>query len=294
LSDQEQDNESHSFHLEGGHAVFEKPKSQEEIARDRRESEQHKFAREQVKTNRKMTFFTGLLVLATGFGSGIGIWQATISQTAANAARDAADASKEAVFIAQRTLAETARSNNRQAQISQDQMATSRDQFRREHRPYLWQVSSAGSDKGNIQYRWGAKEGMPEMYVVVQVQNFGQSPAVITRFAGDLELGGTPDYLSRLSAHDWRNISSIMPPGRVDDFTVGSKETVPKGSSVVPVTSGSVGVLLRIQYTGTEGRPFESDMCMYAPEGMNRMASYCPADLHLTRLIDCQKEACEK
>jgi hypothetical protein len=90
LSNHEQDNESAPFHEEGGAVIFDRPKSQEEIARQRREDEQHEFARAQVGTNKKLAWFTGLLVIGTFCGTAIGIWQATISQKASNAAKSAA------------------------------------------------------------------------------------------------------------------------------------------------------------------------------------------------------------
>jgi len=79
LSNQELDNGQSPFHEEGGSVIFDKPKSQEEIARQRREDEQHKFARSQVKTNRALAWFTGALVLATLCTIIVGIWQARIS-----------------------------------------------------------------------------------------------------------------------------------------------------------------------------------------------------------------------
>jgi hypothetical protein len=102
LTDQEQNDESRPFHQEGSAVVFEKPKSQEETARQRREDEQHEFARSQVKTNHRLAVFTGLLVLGTFCGTLIGIWQAIISQTAAGAAKDAAITAKEAVHLSER------------------------------------------------------------------------------------------------------------------------------------------------------------------------------------------------
>lgn len=91
MSDQEQGNGARSFHEESGAVIFDKPKSQEEIDRGRREDEQHEFARAQVVTNKRLAWFTGALVFATLCTIGVGIWQATISQRAANAAKSAAD-----------------------------------------------------------------------------------------------------------------------------------------------------------------------------------------------------------
>jgi hypothetical protein len=97
LSDHEQKDESRAFHFEAGRPIFEKAKGQEEATNETRAREQHEFAREQVKINKKQNLFTALLVMGTFFGTGIGIWQGSISQTAANAARDAASTASDAV-----------------------------------------------------------------------------------------------------------------------------------------------------------------------------------------------------
>jgi hypothetical protein len=111
LSNQEHDSEPTTFHREGDAVVFDKPPSAEEASRKRREDEQHEFARAQVDTNRTLAWFTGALVVATFCTIGVGVWQATISRTAANAARDA-------VIVASNTLTETQVSNGRQATLT--------------------------------------------------------------------------------------------------------------------------------------------------------------------------------
>ena len=161
------------------------------------------------------------------------------------------------------------------------------------HRPYLWQVSGIESNKSNIQFLLGGKEGSPQVTVKIQVQNFGQFPAIITRYTGDVVQGGTEGYLNRLSAHDWMPYAGVMPPGRVDTFAVESKETIPKDVTITANPNGTIGSLIRIQYTDTDGHPFESDMCIYTPDGTMKTSDYCPASLHLTKLIDCEKESCE-
>lgn len=179
LSDQEQDNESHLFHREGENIVFEKPKSKEEIAHETRDREQHEFAREQVKTNRRLAWFTGLLVLGTFCGTGIGIWQATISQTAANAARDA-------VGVASRSLRETEASNARQAVLTEQARLSSErasskaldatiESFRQDQRAWIG-IDSWVLDEFQV--------GQP-VRIKVRIMNRGKTPAV------DVEEGGT-------------------------------------------------------------------------------------------------------
>jgi hypothetical protein len=188
---------------------------------------------------------------------------------------------------------ETKRTNN----LTSDALTASKQQFALEHRPYLWQVSAMvpGVDaiKGNVQISFGGKEGTPRVTVATQVQNFAQSPAVVTRFAGDVVMGGKDGYLMNLKAHRWINFSGVMPPGRIDNFRAYSEEIVQANARIEDLNP-VIGALLRIQYTDTEGHLFESDMCIYTPNGAIGTSAYCPASLNLTRLIDCQEETCER
>src|SRR5215469_2880824 len=102
----QRNNGTPAFHEESGAVVFEAPKPQEEVARQRRVDEQHEFARRQVTTNIWMVVFTGALVLATACTIGVGIWQASLSKESADAAKVSADAAKSAAQTASDTLNE--------------------------------------------------------------------------------------------------------------------------------------------------------------------------------------------
>lgn len=65
-------------HKEGEAIVFDRPVEQEQAARQRRENEQHEFARSQVNTNKWLARFTFALVIATFCTIGVGIWGASI------------------------------------------------------------------------------------------------------------------------------------------------------------------------------------------------------------------------
>jgi len=122
LVEDENNSASGSFHEEAGTFVFDKPKSEEEVARQRREDEQHAFARRQVKTNKMLAWFTGALVVATFCTIGVGIWQLVVYrgqlaamqgqldqmakqypelQKSATASRDSADAADRSIRITQ-------------------------------------------------------------------------------------------------------------------------------------------------------------------------------------------------
>ena len=68
MADDEQKYVQHPFHMEGSIPVFVKPPSDEEASSERRAREAHEFARDQVATNRKLAWFTGLLVAGTFIG----------------------------------------------------------------------------------------------------------------------------------------------------------------------------------------------------------------------------------
>lgn len=78
LTHQEQDNVHRTFHREGEAVVFDAPPDPIATARQRREDEQHEFARRQAQTNVRLLWFTGALVVATFCTIGVGLWQATI------------------------------------------------------------------------------------------------------------------------------------------------------------------------------------------------------------------------
>jgi hypothetical protein len=77
-----------------------------------------------------LAWFTGALVLATFCTIGVGIWQAVISQEAANSARDA-------VSVASRTLADTERSNKAQEELNKSTLDASIRNFQIEQRAWI-------------------------------------------------------------------------------------------------------------------------------------------------------------
>lgn len=75
--------------IEHGGIIIDKPKTGEEEARERQLEKENGYKEDQVRTNRRLTLLNSLLVAGTFITSGLGIWQAQSSQTAARAARDA-------------------------------------------------------------------------------------------------------------------------------------------------------------------------------------------------------------
>lgn len=216
MSDHEQDSGPTSFHKEGGAVIFDKPKSQEEIARQRREDEQHEFARSQVNTNKTLAWFTGALVLATFCTIGVGIWQGFISQKAANAA-------KEAVGVASRTLEETQRSNARQAQLAEQarrdasaaaeanskqanaSLQTTIDNFHQEQRPWIVPVGLV------LPYE---PDETKDPVTKVTFANVGKTPAIETFSLSQVDAGpNQPAFPIRDSDKKVSRGFGTIPPG---------------------------------------------------------------------------------
>jgi hypothetical protein len=203
LSNQEQDSGSAPFHEEGSAIIFDKPKNEEEITRQRREDEQHEFARAQVKTNRRLAWFTGLLVLGTFCGIGIGIWQATISQTAVN--------------VASRTLDETVRSNKAQDLASATSLQATVDSFQLDQRAWVGAIGISP-----------VQQQTPDKPLAFNVifRNTGKTPALHVRVKG----GVVRDLATILHNPD----SLPMIPIPV------SAVIMPNGSSILPLKSNRI------------------------------------------------------
>jgi hypothetical protein len=186
MSDQEQANLPH-FHREGDAYLIDPQQVQIEAARRLREDEQHEFARKQVKTNRSLVVFTGLLVGCTLVGAVISIWQATISQTAANAAKDAAETAHQALIetrtgsgvqdthtLAQQAVTQAIQTTNL-AKATSTQAAEMRDSVRQASR-----LASA-TEKANANM---VAADRPWIGGHIEVTNFelGKRPTVSTVF----------------------------------------------------------------------------------------------------------------
>ena len=91
VAENEDRDRHHPFHLESGAVVFDKPKTQEERAREKGDEKEDEYKRDQVRTNRRLTLLNLFLVIGTLASSCIGIWQAVSSQKSAQAAKTASD-----------------------------------------------------------------------------------------------------------------------------------------------------------------------------------------------------------
>ena len=128
----------------------------EQQAADSRKREQQ-YREEQLTTNRRIAQFTGLLVLCTLATAGVAMWQAHISNKAANAARQAAQAAIANNDIASSGLTENERASKftlqqmaaqsesqaRAATASQRAVKNAQDAFRDEQLAWLGPLGTA-------------------------------------------------------------------------------------------------------------------------------------------------------
>lgn len=142
MADDEQQRNDGVFHYEGGVPIFDtdarlnKVESEQEAARKRDEN----YRTEQLKIDRRMMLFTGVLTVCTIATGGISIWQATIAHRSAGAAESAATTAKDTLTEIQRgatdthTLAEATKST---AETAHNTLINSQKTFEIDERPYL-------------------------------------------------------------------------------------------------------------------------------------------------------------
>ena len=203
LPDQEQNGGPGSFHQEGDVFVFDKPISQEEVTRNSREDEQRESARQQLKTNKKLAWFTGFLVLGTFVGSGISIWQAKIAQIAATAAKD--------------------------------EVKTAKDQMRLENRAWV------GITFPNLDPAKEINKSLPLQVVFqcpIEVSNYGRTPARIVEIKGNCSIirsGSDPIDLGASGPrhHSLIRFESIQPNETEKDWAIAA--IIEKNGKAVPM-----------------------------------------------------------
>lgn len=95
------------FHYEGGIPVFEARLDKVERKATEAETRDEEYKNRQVGINFRMMVFTGLLVLTSLITGGISIWQATIANTSAQAAKSSAKTATDALKEIQNSATDT-------------------------------------------------------------------------------------------------------------------------------------------------------------------------------------------
>ena len=189
--------------------------------------------------------------------------------------------------ITHRQLGAMLNSNN----LSNLALINAKEQFRISQRPYVWVMPSNTSENTAKQVITYSILPNQPVQVTLWYQNYGQSPAVITDFSADAEIG--PNAVHKLHRITWHRNDSVLPPGKADTFSVLSTERVGPDSRSFTIAVGGLATYVRVRYHDLSGHPYESDMCLIHVGG-GIPAQFCPYELKLNRMIDCKEERCEE
>lgn len=184
-----------------------------------------------------------------------------------------------------------------QSWLTRTSIINSRQQYQMDQRPYIWLASSTGPEghAGQVLFRMPV-EGQP-IQIVIWYNNYGRSPAIVTGISTDAELG--KNAIEKLHKVSWVKNDGIIPPNMVNAVVVDTTEKIsPTNRSSVETSDGkgilndAVALYLRIQYHDLGGHRYESDVCFSFQQGPAPL-TYCPPELGLIKMIDCEREKCE-
>lgn len=258
MSEHEQNHDPSSLHYKGGGIVIDKPKSEEEIAREKREEEDRVFKRDQIKTNRRLSLLTFGLVIGSFCGLGVNLWQSRISQ-------QSADTSEKSVLLAQKAERDSRKSNEDQARQSAKTLDVSIENFQREERP--WVVPNIeelviGEDHGRF-----------TLTVHVWAVNTGRSPAfdVYLTNAGSQTNPGQLDIDKWFKTGNRKMLSivtdkALMVPGIPIEIHAEQVPITEKQANDIRTRALWAYTFGDIHYTDSFGAPHTTQYCfVYVP-----------------------------
>ena len=181
---------------------------------------------------------------------------------------------------------------SRSALAAENANTQSKDQFLEDQRPYVWQAPGLGpsmGQNGNSGFL-PATPGQNALKCGTFYQNYGRSPAIIGMVTGDVEIGA--NATARFKNRGWISNQSVLPPGKADLLTFPG-ETMTSQNAPIFENEGAA-CYFRIQYRDETGHLYETDLCFHGLHTASTILSYCPPALHLNRMIDCEKERCER
>jgi hypothetical protein len=166
--------------------------------------------------------------------------------------------------------------------------------FGEAQRPYVWIVPFQ-EQPINWTFHIPSSGVDGTIKVTVAYKNYGLSPAIVTRFTGDVEPASNVPLKFR--KREWHKNPSVVPPGDKIDWVVLDSDKVLTNSNLAQINApAGASAFFRIQYQDISKHVYESDFCFsYGGAANNKelaLASYCPAELNLNRVIDCEKEVC--
>ncbi len=160
------------------------------------------------------------------------------------------------------------------------QVNDARELFGEDQRPYVWYKTGDGNVSA------GAANVNTPFVITALLQNYGKSPALVTRYALDGEIG--PKATSKLHKGMWIYLKSVLPPGKFDPYKIPDGMLTADNKEIILGEDGFAGYII-IQYTDTGQHPYESDLC-FSHAKDNPTFLYCP---ERNEIKDCEKDACE-
>lgn len=254
---------------------------------------EEQYRNEQITTNRRIATFTGLLVLCTLATAGVGLYQASISNTAANAAKTAAQAASDNAKTAADTLTEiknsatdthdlaiAAKDQSKAAvnqvtelesgvkeshalvKATQDSLDAMRANFTKDQRPYMWIKPSDPKFEEGKRLFWD-----------VHFVNYGKSPAVKATMCTVLWYGPNdvrPDINQNAIDEKCKQVTanpnasrSIAPPGDAIFTTAASNVVLTADDiKILRDLDFRIAITGRITYGDVAGNPYSSTFCM--------------------------------
>jgi hypothetical protein len=173
-------------------------------------------------------------------------------------------------------------------------LANAKEQFRIDQRPYVWIPPQSPSENNPRQLEFfipAVNQPNQPVHVLVWYQNYGRSPAIITGFSVDAEIG--QNAVQKLHRLSWLRFDSVLPPEKADTVIIPSRDLLSSDERSLIRTPGRIAAYMRVRYRDFSGHPYESDIC-FIYMGDKIPASYCPYQMGLTRMIDCKEERCEE
>jgi hypothetical protein len=177
LAGDDQQNEDSVFHYEDGVPVFDTNARLHNVEREQAAAKKRdeEYKGEQLKINRRMMWFTGILVVCTAATGGISIWQATIASRSARAAQSAAHTAKDTLGEIQRSESDThtlAQATKSAADTARDTLVNSQHAFEMDERPYIVQ------EPGHPEFALHGFVPNQRLSINVKFKNVGKLPAI--------------------------------------------------------------------------------------------------------------------
>lgn len=296
LADEKQPQDRGIVHYEGGIPVFDiRLNKLEDEAREAK-SRDEEYKKQQLKLNKRLVWFTGVLAFVGVVGGAISGYQAHVAKINAAAARDNASAAKGMVEEMKRTRLQaeldSAKALSTQQQVAQDSLTKSQNNFERSSREAqesfradqrAW-VGVSGAELTQFE------AGKP-LHLDVALLNTGKTPAHKTRectgyVLSRVYLKEPPSEAVAQCETTWKPSHDLPPQGRflsrAGEAYIGASP-IDQGNAVYLSQSydaikGKVQILYifgEYEYRDLTGRTRDTRYCLYLANPDTKTVQFC-------------------